>query len=211
MLRVLFGLVLALSLLPVGAAQAGYKILQGDVLSFEVLEDPTMNRDLLVLPDGTVSVPLVGNVQAAGQSVEALKSALTSMLAPKFAAPPTLFMSVKTLNPMTTAINNARAQEAAQNGMNGQTISIFANGEFNKIGKVMIRPGTTILQFLGESGGLTKYAALKRIQLHRVDSKSGRETVYNYNYKAVMKGEGAPVIYLQEGDVIVAPQRRLFE
>ena len=89
--------------------------------------------------------------------------------------------------------------------------SIYAMGEFNKPGKMPLTPGTTLLQFLAESGGLTKFAATKRIQLHRVDSKTGKETVYTFNYKAVQRGSTAPVITLRGGDVIVVPERRLFE
>ena len=84
-------------------------------------------------------------------------------------------------------------------------------GEVNKPGRLDIEPGTTLLQFLAENGGLTKFAATKRIQLRRVDSKTGKETLYNFNYKAVQKGANAPVIVLREGDVVVVPERRLFE
>lgn len=213
MFRALLGLLLAVLLVPAAWAQSGYRIQAGDVLQMEVLEDPSLNRSLLVLPDGRVSLPLVGTVRASGQSVEGLRSAISSALAPNFASPPTVFLSVGQLNPVTSAVNNAVAQAAATSvGAYGYgTVSVFALGEVTNQGRVDVKPGTTLLQFLAESGGLTRFAATKRIQLRRPDTKTGTETVYKYNYKAVQAGAKAPVIVLREGDVIVVPERKLFE
>lgn len=211
MIRTLLGLMLAVLLAPAALAQSSYRIQAGDVLQLEVLEDPSMNRSLLVLPDGTVSLPLVGAVKASGQSVDGLKSAISAALAPKFAAPPTVFLSVGQLNPTTQAVAQASAGLAAQNVTAYGMVSVYAMGEFNKPGRLDVRAGTTLLQFLAENGGLTKFASTKRIQLRRADSKTGQETVYNYNYKAVQQGAAAPVIILRAGDVVVVPERRLFE
>ena len=211
MLRTLFGVILAFVLAPAAMAQSSYRIQSGDVLAMEVLEDPSLNRSLLVLPDGTVSLPLVGGVNAAGQSVDGLKAAISAALASKFAAPPTVFLSVGSLNPTTTAVAQASASLAAQNVANNGLVDVYAIGEVAKPGRIGVASGTTLLQFIAESGGLTKYASAKRIQLRRVDSKTGKEAVYTYDYKAVQKGASAPVIVLREGDVIVVPERKLFE
>lgn len=210
MFKTLLGLMLAVFLAPAAWAQ-GYSIQPGDVLQMEVLEDPSLNRSLLVLPDGTVSLPLVGSVRANGKSVEAMRNAISSALASNFASPPTVTLSVGQLNPVTAAVNNAAAQAAAANYQPYGTVSVYAMGEFNTQGKLDVRSGTTLLQFLAESGGLSRFAATKRIQLRRADKKTGTETVYNYNYKAVQAGAKAPAIVLREGDVIVAPERKLFE
>lgn len=210
MLRTLLGLVLAAFLAPAAMAQ-GYRIQPGDVLQMEVLEDPSLNRSLMVLPDGTISLPLVGSVRASGKSVEAMKAAISAALASNFAAPPTVYLSVGQLNPVTSALNNAAAQAAAANYQPYNTVSVYAMGEFNNQGKIAVKSGTTLLQFLAETGGLSRFAATKRIQLRRPNTKTGTETVYNYNYKAVQAGVQAPVIVLRDGDVIVAPERKLFE
>lgn len=210
MLRTLLGLMLAVFLVPAAWAQ-GYRIQPGDTLQMEVLEDPSLNRSLLVLPDGTISLPLVGSVRATGKSVEAMRSAISAALAPNFAAPPTVTLSVGQLNPVTTAVNDAAAQAAAANYQPYGTVSVYAMGEFNTQGRTDVRTGTTLLQFLAETGGLSRFAATKRIQLRRPNKKTGTETVYNYNYKAVQAGAAAPVIVLHDGDVIVAPERKLFE
>ena len=211
MLRTLLGLILTLVLVPAAWAQGTYRIQPGDVLAMEVLEDPSLNRSLLVLPDGSISLPLVGAIAASGQSVEGLRSAISAALASKFAAPPTIFLSVGQLNPTSQAIAQASAGLAAQNVSISGMISVYALGEFNTPGRLDVEPGTTLLQFLAENGGMTRFAAPKRIQLRRADSKSGKETVYNFNYKAVQQGASAPVIVLRDGDVVVVPERRLFE
>jgi len=211
MFRILAGLLLAVLVVPAAWAQSGYRIQPGDVLQMEVLEDPSLNRSLLVLPDGSVSLPLVGTVAANGKSVEAMRSAIAAALAPNFAAAPTVFLSVGQLNPMTSAMTNAQAQAAAANIKPYGTISVYAVGEVTNQGRLDIETGTTLLQFLAESGGMTRFAATKRIQLRRADKKTGTETVYNFNYKAVQAGAKAPVIVLRDGDVIVVPERKLFE
>ena len=71
-------------------------------------------------------------------------------------------------------------------------------------------PAPRCLQFLAESGGLSAYAATRRIQLRRT-GRDGRMQVYSYDYKAVMAGRAANAITLQPGDVVIVPQRRLFE
>jgi polysaccharide biosynthesis/export protein len=182
-------------------AQSSYQIQPGDTLQFEVLEDATLNRPLLVLPDGNVSVPLVGSVKAAGRSIDDLRGSLVTSLAPNFATPPTVYLSVGQLAERRQGTGTA----------SGRTIAVFALGEFGKPGKVEVEPGTTLLQFLAESGGLTNFAATKRIQLRRTDRASGEDKLYLYNYNAVSAGGTAPSIRLQDGDVIVVPQRRLFE
>lgn len=181
-------------------AQSSYKIRPGDTLQLEVLEDPTLNRPLLVLPDGSVSVPLVGSVRASGRSVDDVRSAVIGSLAPNFATAPTVYLSVGQL-----------AERRQGVAAKAPTIAVYALGEFGKSGKVEVKPGTTLLQFLAESGGLTNFAATKRIQLRRTDRASGKDKMYLYNYDSVATGRVAPSIRLQDGDVIIAPQRRLFE
>jgi polysaccharide export outer membrane protein len=211
MFRALLAAIIALVLVPAAWAQSSYRIQSGDVLQLEVLEDPSLNRSLLVLPDGTVSIPLAGTIRASGQSVDGLRGAISSALAGNFASPPTVFLTVGQLNPTTQAVANANAQTIAQSVTNSALISVYTIGEVSRPGRLDVDKGTTLLQFLAENGGLTKFAATKRIQLRRADKKTGLESVYQFNFKAIQAGAKAPVIVLQEGDVVVVPERKLFE
>lgn len=196
----LLALVGALAVTGVGGpalAQAAYKIQPGDTLQLEVIEDPSLNRNLLVLPDGTVSVPTGGTIQVAGHTVPEVQTSIVHALTPGFASPPTVSLAVGQLAPRT------------QTSGTGRTIDVYAMGEVGKPGLVAVTPGTTLLQLLAQAGGFSNFAATRRIQLHRVDT-AGRETVYLFNYDAVTAG-GGPAVFLQKGDVVVVPQRHLFE
>lgn len=198
----------ALALIAFGSfamAQDLYKIRPGDVLRIEVLEDQTLNRDALVLPDGTVSVPLVGSVRAGGQNLGDVQGSITTGLAPNFAAPPNVFVTIRSL--ATAAAPRRRGGSAAP-----ATIDVFVMGEVNSPGKASIESGTSILQFLAQSGGFTKFAATKRVQVRRTDPKTGEALVFGFNYHAIERGAATvSSIILIDGDVIVVPERRLFE
>ena len=77
---------------------------------------------------------------------------------------------------------------------------------------VAVETGTTLLQALALAGGPARFAATKRIQLRRTDPSTGREKLYLFNYRAVERGGAIQsMIALREGDVIIVPERRLFE
>ncbi|MBM9596183.1 polysaccharide biosynthesis/export family protein [Roseitranquillus sediminis] len=185
-------------------AQGSYQIQSGDVLQIEVLEDPSLNRSTLVLPDGQIAFPLAGTLGAAGRSLDQFRDALSSALAPNFATEPTVFVSVSRLAPQAPEI---AGPEAA-----APTIDVYAIGEFANPGRFDIEPGTTLLQFLAASGGFSRFAATKRIQLRRMDARTGRETIYRFNYDAIERGgRMSGQLVLRSGDVVVAPERGLFE
>jgi polysaccharide biosynthesis/export protein len=179
---------------PVALAQsAGYRIQPGDTLSITVLEDETLNRETLVLPDGRISVPLAGSIQAAGNSVQAVESTIADRLASNFAVRPSVFVSVTTVDE------------------DGLTFPIYILGEVPAPGIQEVESGTTLLQAIALAGGPDRFAATKRIQLRRTDA-SGQEKLYLFNYRAVERGGSIQsMITLREGDVIIVPERRLFE
>lgn len=197
MAKRLFLIVVALFWAVSASAQTGYRIKAGDRLNIEVLEDSSLSRQVLVLPDGSISFPLAGAVRAGGQTTSALEGTLASSLAPNFAAAPTVFVSVLAVSERDSA---------------ARTIDVYLMGETNKKGRVEVERGTTILQMLAEAGGFTKFAATKRIQLRRTDPQTGTDVVFLFNYKALEDGarvSGQTI--LADGDVIVVPQRKLFE
>ncbi len=184
-------------------AQNTYKIRNGDVLRVEVIEDPSLNRTVLVSPDGRISMPLTGAIRAAGKSIEEIQSQLATGLTASFAARPSVFVAVERLaerRPVTP-----REPEP------DPVMEIFVMGEVAKPGKVTLTPGATVLQAFAQMGGFTRYAASSRVQLRR-PSPDGSEAVYTLDYKAIEQGtSNAGSTVLAPGDVIVVPQRRLFE
>ena len=77
MLAGLLAVLAGLAVMAGGAsAQAGYSIQPGDSLQIEVLEDPTLNRGVLVLPDGSVTFPMAGTVRASGRTPDQVADAV---------------------------------------------------------------------------------------------------------------------------------------
>ena len=194
MRRILFAMLLAVLAAPFALAQGGYVIQPGDTLALTVLEDETLNRELLVLPNGQISVPLAGSVQAAGNSVETVERTIADRLASNFAVRPSVFVSVVTVSE------------------EGLTFPIYVVGEVVEPGVFEVEAGTTLLQALALGGGPDQFAATKRIQLRRIDPSTGQERLYIFNYNAVERGGAIRgMITLRQGDVLVVPERRLFE
>ncbi|WP_172326889.1 polysaccharide biosynthesis/export family protein [Mangrovicoccus sp. HB161399] len=177
-----------------------YTLAPGDTLSVEVLEDPALNRSVLVLPDGRISFPFAGSIQAEGRTLSQVQANLTTALAPNFASSPTVFVNLAQLAP---------AEKRAYG--NEKVIAVYFLGEVNSPGRLEVPAGTTLLQALSMGGGLTNFAATKRIQLRRTDS-NGREIIYRFDYRAISRGaQITGTTTMADGDVILVPQRRLFE
>lgn len=198
-LRRLAAALVMLPLLAVTAWSQDYKVRSGDVLQIEVLEDSTLNRTAIVLPDGQISLPLAGSVRAAGRSLAEVQADLAGRLAPNFAKAPTVYVTLSAL-----------AERAPSTPAAPRLMDIYVLGAATTPGKVEVKPGSTLLQALAQAGGVTPFAAKKRIQLRRVD-KSGVEKVYRFDLDAIERGEAGGTTRLMAGDVIVIPQRRLFE
>lgn len=194
MRQVLLALLTLVLAAPMALAQAaGYRIQPGDVLSVTVLEDETLNRQALVLPDGRISVPLAGTIRASNQTVESVEKVIADRLASNFAVRPNVFVSVTTVNE------------------DGLTFPIYVLGRVSDPGLREVETGTNLLQAVALAGGLDRFAATKRIQLRRRGA-DGREQIFVFNYKAVERGAAIEsMITMREGDVILVPERRLFE
>jgi polysaccharide biosynthesis/export protein len=191
---IIFFLAMLLAVPAALAQTATYRIQPGDTIDITVLEDPDLNRRLLVLPDGRVSVPLAGNIAVAGQTVEAVENTIASRLEPNFAVRPSVFVA------LASVVDEPLLQ------------SIFVLGQVGAPGLREIEPGTTLLQAISLAGGFDRFAATKRIQLRRTDLQTGQERLFLFNYNAVERGSPiTSMITLREGDVIIVPERRLFE
>ncbi len=203
MRQLLFVLVSLWACLP--AMAQDFQISAGDVLSIEVLQDPTLNRDVLVLPDGSINFPFAGSVRASGQTVAQVQQSLTGAIASNFAAPPNVFVTVR-----QTA--ERPAPRVTGGPVRARTIEVYFMGEVANPGGIEIPPGTTFLQALALGGGFTDFAALRRVQLRRTDPMTGQQSVVEINYRAIENGASLNRdITMADGDIILVPERRLFE
>ncbi|GHA47941.1 hypothetical protein GCM10008927_11100 [Amylibacter ulvae] len=204
MFRFISSLIISVFIATTAFAQAGYRLKAGDTLRIEILEDANLNRSVLVLPDGSINFPAVGTLRASGRTVDAITSTLTNALAPNYASTPNIYVSVEKL-----AVPRVRVPTAPKPPV---MTNIFVMGEVNTPGSLEVKPGITLLQAIAASGGLTRFAAEKRIELRRTDPKSKSEVIYKFNYKNPRDSNSiAGNTVLGRGDVVVVPTRRLFE
>lgn len=197
--RTVVGLVAGLAAFPGTAMAQGYRVQPGDILRIEVIEDETLNRTVLVGPDGRISVPQAGSIRAAGRNVVAIQRILTNRLAPGFNTPPNVYVALEQLAPEDEPLEP-------------ETINIYVLGEVARPGRIEVEHGTTLIQAFAEMGGFTNFAATKRVQLRRKDGRTKAEKVHKINYDAMLEGQITDAsIHLRDGDVILVPTRRLFE
>ena len=185
-------------LIDVGAAAQDYSIRIGDRLDVSVIEDPGLNRQVLVRPDGRISLPLAGTLVAAGRTPEALQAAIRQALARDFVSPPTVTVALAALAPETSVVDDAT------------TATIYVVGQVGSPGRFDVPTPIDALQMLAVAGGPSPFAARQRIQIRR--RSGGAEQVLLFDYDLVERGL-APggAVALMDGDVIVVPERRLFE
>ena len=194
--RTLLPLLLLLGIYSVaGAQQAAYTLQPGDSIEISVLQDPNLNRKVLIAPDGMISFPLAGQIRASGLTVKALETQLATRLTKNYLAPPQVTVTLATIG--------------AGGAMSGGTSRIFITGEVNSPGPQVFIPGTTIMEAIASSGGLGKFAAKSRIQIHR--RVAGKDEVFIFNYSDFLSGKNLENnILLKPGDLIVVPERGLF-
>ena len=187
-MRVLLALALLFGLSGPVLSQA---LQSGDVIEISVYQDPKLNRQVVVGPTGMISFPLAGHVQAGGVTPMALERALRGRLRGKYADDLDITVSVVSRDDATKP-------------------RIYVTGEVQRPGAHPIATRTNILQALSLAGGLSPFAAKQRIQVRR--QIAGAEEVHVFDYRAYEAGyDVAGNIDLRAGDVIIVPERGLFE
>ena len=184
---------------PEGADAQGYVVQVGDRLDISVLEDPGLNRTVLVRPDGRITMPLAGSIVAAGSSPEALQTRIQSALSSQFVQPPTVTVSLVSLG-----------QAPAGTVPEGALARVYVLGQVGSPGPYEVALPMDILQVLAIAGGPATFAARKRIQVRRRGTDG--ETLFLFDYDSIERGEvPSTPITIADGDVILVPERRLFE
>jgi polysaccharide export outer membrane protein len=150
-----------------------------DVLVVRVWRDPEVSGQVVVRPDGKITLQLLGEVQAAGLTPEGLTESIFEGLSK---LKKTIDKSEVTVTVL--AVNSRK---------------YFIQGEVNKTGQFPLLVPTTVLEALGSAGGFREFANQKKIMIIR---KGGAR--FNFNYKEVIAGKKMEQnILLQPGDQII--------
>jgi polysaccharide export outer membrane protein len=181
-------------------AQDGYYQIQaGDALNVQVLEDPNLSSQVLVRPDGRISLPIAGSVMAEGRSPEQLEAVLRSRFAAGFELSPTVTVSVARIAPKDPA-----AVDEDQ-----VILTYYLLGQVARPGPISVDEPLTLLQALSLAGGPGPFANAKKIQIRRRDD-AGVEELMTFDFSQIEDGLPVTDIELLDDDVIFIPERGLF-
>lgn len=158
-----------------------YRIGPEDVLQIIVWKNDTLSRTVSVRPDGKISLPLLDDVQAAGQTPQQLRELLSKKLTDYVAAPE-----------VSVIVTEVRSKK----------VSVI--GEVPKPGRYELKSRTTVLDILALAGGFNQLASRSRIVILRPDGDTMKRIPFNYNRVITAGGEGENM-YLQAGDIVIVP------
>ena len=166
--------------LPPPQAQGEYHIGREDVIAVEVWKDPALSAKVPVRPDGNISLPMVGEVQAAGRTASELKTELLLKLTP--------FVENPVVSVMVAEVNAAK---------------VFVMGEVAHPGAFPMKGNLSVVQAVALAGGTTEFASPRNLVLIRND-ESGKPIRYRVNLSKLEKGDEGPVPVMA-GDTLVVP------
>jgi len=154
----------------------------GDAIKVTVWRHEEASTDAVIAPDGKISLPLIGEVSAAGLTVDELKNELNKRYR-EFINEPHVTVTVREIN----------------------SLKIYVIGEVGRPGELKLNSTTDVLQAISLAGGFTMYANKTNIKIIR--KEGDKKMKINFNYNEVVKGKNlAQNIPLKPGDVIVVSE-----
>ena len=158
-----------------------YLVQAGDTLQVSVWKEPELTGEVLVRPDGALSFPLAGEVEAAGHTVEDIRKVLQSRFT-KYIPDPVVTVVVK----------------------KAEGSRIFVVGKVNRPGDFQLIRPIDVMQALSLAGGATPYADVNGIRILR--REAGQQQVFHFRYDDVRRGKDlSQNILLRSGDTVVVP------
>jgi polysaccharide biosynthesis/export protein len=166
----------------------------GDSLSISVYQDPKLDRQVIVSPAGMISFPLVGQVRASGLTPGGLESVLKGRLKDKYSGDLDISVAILSSKPLEEDLKP----------------KIFVTGEVLRPGFFVMRTRTNVMQAISLAGGFGPFAAQRRIQVRR--KMNGEDAIFVFDYRAYFAGQNlSDNIELRSGDVVIVPEKGLFE
>lgn len=148
-----------------------------DILAVQVWREKDFSQQVMVRPDGKITMPLIGEIQAAGLTPDQLAASLSETLT-KYLNNPQVIVSVLQVN----------------------SKKYYITGEVLRPGSYPLVVPTRVLEALSSSGGFRDFANTKKIVILRKGQR------LKFNYKDVVKGKGPEQnIFIENGDYIIVP------
>jgi polysaccharide export outer membrane protein len=162
------------------ATSPDYKLGTGDKLRVEVYKEPQLSQNLQIRPDGKITLPLLGDVVAAGVTPRDLTNTLTERFREFLNTPVVTVIVAEAVPPV-----------------------VYVLGEVNTPGAQSLVGPTTVLQALALAGGFKDFANESKIRILR-NRPDGTVQTINFNYKDAIKSTGKPAMVMP-GDTIIVP------
>ena len=170
----------------VAQAQDEFVIQPGDILQVTVWKEEGLDRETLILPDGSLTFPLIGSIQAKGLTINQLQDNIKSKIS-HFIPDASVTIMVKA--PL------------------GHTVNVI--GQVGKPGEIIMQGKMSVMQALSQAGGLTQFADEDDIIVLRGEEKNKKSLPFPYD--DISRGRDLDKdIVLLPGDVIVVPTAGLF-
>jgi polysaccharide export outer membrane protein len=162
---------------PVAVDPKTFQIGAEDILFVQVWREPDFTRQVIVRPDGKITMPLIGELQAEGLTPDQLTAKLTENL--------TKFLNNPQVNVTLIGVNSKK---------------YYITGEVQRPGSFPLAVPTHVLEALSNAGGFRDFANEKKIVILRKGQR------LKFNYKEVIKGKKTEQnILLENGDYIIVP------
>jgi polysaccharide export outer membrane protein len=158
-----------------------YLIGPEDIIEVLVWKNPDLSRTVNVRPDGKISLPLIGDVQASGVSVMQLNAEISERLKKFYKEPPQVSVIVQQVN----------------------SYAIYILGEVRSPGRYLVKSGTSFLQAVTLAGGFTEFASKNRIMVRRKNNMNSEDIIL-IKYGEIVAGVQKNVMMLP-GDTILVP------
>ena len=149
-----------------GDASQDYEIGPEDILEILVWKNDALSKVVTVRPDGKISLPLIGDVQASGHSAVQVKEAIAEKLTEYYKEPPQVSVII----------------EQAKNGV------VYIIGEVQRPGQYVVKHGTTLLQSIALAGGFTPFASTNNIVILRRGDNGNQESTIKVRYQDILSG-----------------------
>jgi polysaccharide biosynthesis/export protein len=155
----------------------------GDVVKISFPAAPELNQSQKIGTDGTLSLPLIGEVHAAGKSPAELQTELANLYKPQLQD-----------NEVLVTLET-------------RALPVVVSGAVQKPGKIVFERPATVLEAIMEAGGFTPEADLKKVSLIRI--VMGKHETEQFDLRPVLHGKPTPAVYVSGGDVIYVPEKLL--
>jgi len=162
----------------------GYAIGVGDILELNILQPEKMLVNLAVAPDGSISVPYIGNVPAKGLTLTAVQDSIQAKLSEGYMKYPVVVLSL----------------------VESRSRKVLVYGEVVRPGEYPLDEDSTVLRAISMAGGFTKYGSSSRVKVLRPKKEGPGYDTIKISIADLMEGKPEADILIKPGDIVVVSE-----